>query len=138
MAFGIVGALCGVVTAFLTLAVMEGWSAGPWLERLLLVCIVILVAAIGWIVVAVAIGGLLRAAAFFLEPVQPPGLIRISTIMERQWAEREAAAAGQPRQPPPQIAVELRETEPPLTPATSSSKRPTGRPPCARSARRRW
>jgi hypothetical protein len=108
VAFGIVGALCGVVTAFLTLAVMEGWGAGPWLERLLLVCIVILVAAIGWIVVAVAIGGLLRAAAFFLEPVQPPGLIRISTIMERQWAEREAAT-GHPRQPPPQIAVELRE-----------------------------
>ena len=60
--------------------------------------------------VAVAIAGFLRAAAIFLEPEQPPGLIRISTIMERQWAERgKLAAAGHPRQPLPQIAVELRE-----------------------------
>jgi hypothetical protein len=84
-------AVCGVVTIGAAVAIIGGWSTSPWTERLLLGCLVILFAAAGWIVVALAIAGALRAVAFFLAPEQPPGLIRINTILEQ--AEREASAA---------------------------------------------
>jgi hypothetical protein len=101
-------AVCGVVAAFAAFAIVRGWSAGPWMETLLLACIAVLIAATGWIVVALATEASLHAAAFFLAPEQPPGLIRICTIMEERQTEREAATAGHPREPPPEIVTELR------------------------------
>ncbi len=103
-------AICGVAAAFAAVAIVSGWSAGPWMETLLLVGIVGFIAATGWILVALATEASLQAAAFFLAPEQPPGLIRISTIMEQRQTEREAAAAGHPREPPPEIVNELRAT----------------------------
>ena len=107
---GIVTAVCGVVTALATVAIIRGWSAGPWMERLLLVCIVTLVAAAGWIVIALAIAASLRIVAFLFAPDQPPGLNRINAIIEQRQAEQHAAAAArQAREPPPaEIVVALR------------------------------
>ena len=102
--------VCGVVAAFATVAIARGWSAGPRMETLLLVCIAVLIAAGAWIVVALATAASLQAAAFFLAPEQPRGLIRISTIMEQRQTECDAATAGHPREPPPEIVTELRAT----------------------------
>ena len=115
-------AICGVVASLAAVAIVRGWSGGPWMETLLLVGIVILIAATGWIVVALATEASLRAAAFFLVPEQPPGLIRIGTIMEQRQTEREAAAAGHPREPPPEIVTQLRAA------AQSGRRCPPGQP----------
>jgi len=57
-----------------------------------------------------AVGLLQRVAAFFAVPVPPPpGLARISAIIEQRQAEqRAAAAARQRREPLPEIVVALR------------------------------
>jgi len=107
---GAVTAVCVVVTVIAAVAIVRGWSTGPWTETLLLVGLVILMAATGGIVVALATTASLRAAAFFLAPEQPPGLIRISTVMEQRRTEREVAAAGHPREPLPEIVTQLRAT----------------------------
>lgn len=75
---------------------------------MLVVAAVVLIAATGWIVVAAAIAASLRAASFFLTPEKPPGLDRISTLMEQVQTEREQAAAKHPPRRTPEIVLQLR------------------------------
>lgn len=96
---GVVTAVCGVVTAIAAVAVAGGWSTGPWTETLLLFGTVIVIFGTGGIVIALTIAASLRAATFFAVPEQPPGLNRISAIIELQRAEQGAAATGQPGEP---------------------------------------
>ena len=79
-----------------------------WTEVVLVVAAVVLVVAAGWIVVAVAIAASLRAASFFVVPEQPPGLDRISRLMEQSQTERERAAAMHLWEPPPEFLLQLR------------------------------
>ena len=99
MSVGVVTAVCGVVTAVAAVAIVEGWSSGPWTERvLLLLGTVIVIFGVGGIVIALAVAGVLRTATFFAVPEQPPGLNRISAIIELQRAEQDAWATGQLRE----------------------------------------
>ena len=98
MSVGVVTAVCGVVTAVAAVAIVEGWSTGPWTERVLLLGTVIVIFGVGGIAIALAVAGVLRTATFFAVPEQPPGLNRISAIIELQRAEQDAWATGQPRE----------------------------------------
>jgi len=80
------------MTAFAALAIVMDWSTGRWTETLLVIGAITVIVAAGWIVIALAIAASFLATAYFFAPVRPPGLIRISTIIEKQMAERQAAA----------------------------------------------
>ena len=56
-----------VVIGVAAVAIVKGRSTGPWTETLLLVGIVIVIAAAGWVVVAFAIAASLRTAGFLLD-----------------------------------------------------------------------
>lgn len=99
---------CGLVTAGAAIATTTSRSDGRWTEAVLVAAAVIFVVAAGWIVVAAGIAASLRAASFFVVPEQPPGLDRISRLIQQSQTERERAAAKHPLGPPPQIVLELR------------------------------
>ncbi len=107
---GVVTTVGGVVIALAAVAVTTDWRTGPWTEALLVIGVITVVVAVGWILIALAIAALLRATGYFLAPAPPPGLTRISAIIEQRLAEQqEAAAARQRREPPPaEIVVALR------------------------------
>ena len=101
-------AICGVATALVAADFVRDSSTGPWPETALLIGVAIVSVAIGWTVAAQAFIDLSRAAAGFFAPVQPSGLNRISRVIEQVRAEQEAAAAGHPREPLPEIVAALR------------------------------
>jgi hypothetical protein len=83
---GLVLVVAGVITA-------TGWGSGAWSELVLVVAAVIFVGAVGVITVTVVITSLFNAAAVFLIPQQPPGLERISSVIEQWQGQRDAEAA---------------------------------------------
>ena len=99
---------CGLVTAIAAIANTTSRSNGRWTETVLVVAAVVFVVAVGWIVVAAAITASLRAASFFVVPEQPPGLDRISRLIEQSQKEHERAAAWHTWERPPEIVFELR------------------------------
>jgi hypothetical protein len=68
------------------------WGTSQLTELLLMVGVLAVIVAVGWVVIRLAIAALLLVAASLGAPRQPQGLGRIATIMEQQVAEpREAA-----------------------------------------------
>jgi membrane glycosyltransferase len=90
----------GIVLGLATIATASGWEAEGWLEPLLALAAVVFATAVGVIAVTFAVTALLKAAGVFVVPEQPPGLDRISAIMEQWQAERDATSA-KPREPWP-------------------------------------
>jgi hypothetical protein len=98
----------GVVTAIASRPIIRGWSRDPWEEALIVGGVMIVVVAAGWIVIALTIAASLRVVAYFVVPLEPPGLVRINALIEQIEAEQDATAAKRPREPLPPIIASLR------------------------------
>lgn len=98
----------GVVTAIASRPIIRGWNRDPWQEALIIGGVMIAVVAAGWIVIALTIAASLRIVAYFVVPLEPPGLVRINALIEQIEAEHVATAAKRPREPLPPIIASLR------------------------------
>lgn len=85
----------GAALAALAAASATDRAAGPWVEALLAVGVAVLVATVGFVVVEVVTGMVLRLAAFVLAPDQPPGLVRLARMIEQYEADA-GERAGRP------------------------------------------
>jgi hypothetical protein len=79
-------------------------------EALLVAGAVVAVTIVVLFAMSLALSTFRRVAAYFVLPVEPPGLLRLSQLLEREEAEREATdkAAGHNYPPPPDIVRVLR------------------------------